>query len=116
MLDRPHTEFVHAQLLPWRRIAPGRGRPDAEYKFLSRDARDGACSCLIRYHPGWQRDAEESLTADEEFYVLQGGFEIDGQHYGPDSYACLPAGWPRRHMHCANGAVVLSFFSCQPGW
>lgn len=114
MLDRPHIEFVPAQLLPWRRIAPGRGRPDAEYKFLSRDAQDGACSCLIRYHPGWERDAEESLTASEEFYVLEGGFELDGVAYGPDTYGYLPAGWPRRQMRSPEGAVVLSFFDRQP--
>lgn len=114
MLDRPHIEFIHAQLLPWRRIPPGRGRPDAEYKFLSRDPSDGACSCLIRYHPGWRREADESITADEEFYVLEGGFELDGQPYGSDSYGFLPAGWPRRRMHSAQGAVVLEFFSRQP--
>ena len=114
MLNRPHIEFVHAQLLPWRRIPPGRGRPDAEYKFLSRDPGDGACSCLIRYHPGWHRGAEESLCADEEFYVLDGGFELDGIRYGPDSYGFLPTGWPRRHMHSDTGAVVLTFFNRQP--
>jgi glyoxylate utilization-related uncharacterized protein len=114
MLDRPHIEFVHAQMLPWRRIPPGRGRPDAEYKFLSRDAADGACSCLIRYHPGWRREADESLTAAEEFYVLEGSLEIDGRRHGPDSYAFLPAGWPRHVMHAPDGAVVLSFFDRQP--
>lgn len=114
MLDRPHIEFVPAQLLPWRRIAPGRGRPDAEYKFLSRDAADGACSCLIRYHAGWHRDAEESLSADEEFYVLEGDFELDGICFAADSYGFLPAGWPRRQMRSVSGAVVLCFFSRQP--
>jgi quercetin dioxygenase-like cupin family protein len=114
MLDRPHTEFVQAQMLPWRRIPPGRGRPDAEYTFLSRDAGDGACSCLIRYHPGWHREADETLTATEEFYVLEGRLELDGVAYGPDTYACLPAGWPRRRMHTPAGAVVLSFFDRQP--
>lgn len=115
MLQRPHIEFIAAQLLPWRRIPPGRGRPDAEYKFLSRDADDGACSCLIRYHPGWRREAEESLTADEEFYVLEGGFELDGRRYMADSYGFLPAGWPRQHMVVGErGAVVLTFFSRQP--
>ena len=114
MLERPHIEFVQAQMLPWRRIAPGRGRPDAEYKFLSRDPTDGACSCLILYHPGWRREADESLSAAEEFYVLKDGFELDGRWYGPDHYAFVPAGWPRRHMHSPHGAVVLSFFDRQP--
>ena len=72
MLNRPHTEFVQAQRLPWRRVPPGAARPDAEYKYLSRDPEDGACSCLIRYSAGWAREADESLGAAEEFYVLEG--------------------------------------------
>ena len=31
----------------WRRIAPGNARPDAEYKFLSRDSQTGACTAII---------------------------------------------------------------------
>jgi hypothetical protein len=31
MLNRPHIEFIQAQLLPWRRIGPGLARPDAEF-------------------------------------------------------------------------------------
>lgn len=114
MLERPHIEFIQAQMLPWRRLAPGTARPDAEYKFLSRDGGDGACSCLIRYPAGWHREAEESLTADEEFYVLDGEMFLNDVRYGPDTYAFLPAGWPHRHMRVPKGAVVLSFFSRQP--
>lgn len=114
MLHRPHIEFVHAQMLPWRRVPPGAARPDAEYKFLSRDSEDGACSCLIRYPAGWHRVADECLVADEEFYVIEGEISIDDQTYGPDSYAFLPAGWPRREMRVNHGAVVLCFYSRQP--
>ncbi len=114
MLARPHIEFFQAQMLPWRRLPPGTARPDAEYKFLSRDIDDGACSCLIRYPAGWHREAEECLTADEEFYVLEGGLILDDISYGPDTYAFLPAGWPHRDMRVPKGAVVLNFFSRQP--
>ena len=67
---RPHIEFIQAQLIPWRRIGQGSARPDAEYKFLSRDEDTGACSALIRYPPGWQREGDNRIVADEEFYVL----------------------------------------------
>lgn len=114
MLNRPHTEFVQAQRLPWRRVPPGAARPDAEYKYLSRDPEDGACTCLIRYSAGWAREADESLGAAEEFYVLEGSLEIDGQVFAADHYGYVPAHWPRHRMRSATGAVVLTFFDARP--
>lgn len=114
MLNRPHTEFVQAQLLPWRRIGPGLARSDAEYKLLSRDAGDGACSVLMRYPAGWSREGPEHVAATEEFYVLEGTLEMDGQVYGADCYACLPAGWTRGRMASPGGCVLLAFFDREP--
>ncbi|MFG6415026.1 cupin domain-containing protein [Roseateles sp. DC23W] len=114
MLDRPHTEFVQAQMLPWRRIPPGAARPDAEYKYLSRDAGTGACTCLIRYPAGWSRLADESLDAAEEFYVLEGELEINGVRFGADHYGQVPRGLLRRSMSTLRGAVVLTFFDARP--
>lgn len=114
MFDRPHVEFIQAQMLPWQRIGPGRARPDAEYKILSRDNTDGACTTLIRYPPGWRRLGPEFLTADEEFYVLDGQIRFDDQVYAPDSYGFFPAGVPHGEIACEEGAVVLSCFSADP--
>lgn len=114
MLDRPHIEFVQAQMLPWRRIGPGLARPDAEYKLLSRDTSDGACSTLMRYAPGWSRQGPEHITADEEFFILDGALEIDGHHYGRDSYGFLPSGWTRHEMHSESGCVLLAFYNREP--
>lgn len=118
-LNRPHIEFLQAQQLAWRRLPPGAARPDAEYKYLSRDAATGACSCLIRYPARWERDAgstPEALAATEELYVLDGELEIDGRRLGPDHYARIPAGWPSSHRRSQRGAVVLSFFDAEPAF
>lgn len=114
MLNRPHTEFIHAQLLPWRRIGTGAARPDAEYKFLSHDEETGACSALIRYAPGWSRVGEEHISADEEFYVLDGAIEINGIDYSFDNYGFFPKNYPRKSMSTRTGAVILTFFSSEP--
>ncbi|MCE4552866.1 cupin domain-containing protein [Roseateles cellulosilyticus] len=114
MLNRPHTEFVQAQMLPWRRIPPGAARPDAEYKYLSRDPDTGACTCLIRYPAGWSRLADETLDAAEEFYVLEGELEINGLHFGADRYGQVPRGLLRHSMSTRRGAVVLTFFDARP--
>lgn len=114
MLDRGHIEFIQAQLLPWRRIPAGLARPDAEYKFLSRDGADGACSVLMRYPPGWSRQGPEHILADEEFYVLEGTLEMDGRCYRADHYAFLPAGWTRQQMASPEGCVILAFYDREP--
>ena len=114
MLDRPHIEFIHAQMLPWRRIAPGLARPDAEFKFLSRDDRTGGCSILIRYPPGWRREGPEHIEAAEEFYVLDGALEINGHRFQHDHYGYLPACATRTSMSAPDGAVALTFLDCEP--
>lgn len=114
MLDRSHIEFIQAQMLPWRRIGPGLARPDVAYKLLSRDARTGACTALMRYAPGWRQDRTEHIAAAEEFYVLEGALTMDEQVYAADSYAYLPAGWTRHRMASPAGCVALSFFDREP--
>lgn len=114
MLDRDHIEFVQTQFLPWRRIGPGLARPDAEYKLLSRDPADGACTVLMRYPPGWSREGPEHILADEEFYVLEGELWMDGRAYRADHYAFLPAGWTRQSMRSPTGCVLLAFYDREP--
>jgi hypothetical protein len=114
MLERPTIEFIQAQLLPWRRIGPSNARPDAEYKFLSRDEKTGGCSALIRYPPGWHREGPEHLGVAEEFYVLSGMLEINGKQFGFDHYGYVPAGCTRGSMSAPQGAVVLTFFDAEP--
>jgi hypothetical protein len=114
MINRPHIEFVQAQMLPWRRIGTGLARPDVEYKLLSRDAEDGACTALMRYPAGWSRHGPEHIAAAEEFYVLDGALEIDGRTYREDCYAWFPAGWTRMEMAAPTGCVVLAFYDREP--
>ena len=114
MINRAHIEFVQSQMLPWRRIGAGLARPDAEYKLLSRDAGDGACSLLLRYPPGWSREGPEFIDAAEEFYVLDGSLQIDDHNWRADSYGWLPAGLTRTHMHSPAGCVMLAFYDAEP--
>lgn len=114
MLERGHIEFVQAQQLPWRRIGHGLARPDVEYKLLSRDGDDGACSLLMRYPAGWSREGPEHILADEEIFVIEGALEMDGHRYGPDCYGFLPAGWTRHRMAAPTGCVMLAFYNREP--
>ena len=113
-MTRPHIEFVQAQLLPWRRIGQGAARPDAEYKFLSRDLASGACSAVIRYPPGWRREGDNRIDAAEEFYVLDGELMIDDARYSHDCYGYFPKRYCHRALSSPNGAVALTFFDAEP--
>jgi hypothetical protein len=111
-MTRPHIEWIQAQALPWQGDGVA-ARPGAAAKLLSRDATTGALSCILRYPPGYALGAEW-LAADEEFWVLDGGIEVDGVAYGPHSYAHLPRDMPRSGFAAPGGAAVLTFFSATP--
>lgn len=111
---RPHIEFIQAQLIPWRRIDHNAARPDAEYKFLSRDEQTGACSAIIRYPPGWRREGDNRINAAEEFYVLDGELIVDDMAFSHDCYGYFPERYPHRSMSTPLGAVVLTFFDSEP--
>ena len=108
-MGRPHIEFIQAQVLPWTMGVPGNARPDVEYKEFSADPDTAESSALQRFPAGWSRMAAEYLTVDEEFYVLDGSLEINGQTYGADTFAHLPRGYLRTSASSKNGAVLLSF-------
>lgn len=108
-MGRPHIEFIQAQVLPWNKGVPGNARPDVEYKELSVDPGTAESSAIQRFPAGWARNAPEYLTVDEEFFVLEGALEINGQVYGADTYAHLPKGYLRQSARSEKGAVLLSF-------
>ena len=112
-MGRPHVEFVQSQRLPWERGRLSRVRGAVATRLLSRDPADGACSLLVEYPAGFTCEGG-ALCADDEFLVLGGALEIDGQRHGKLAYAHLPAGYTTREWAAPQGAVVLEFFSREP--
>lgn len=114
-MGRPHIEFIQAQVLPWQPGLPeSDSRPDVESKALSVDSDTGASTCVVRYPAGWSQEQAQSLTADEEIYVLEGEVRINGIVHGRDTYAHFPAGYPRQSAESVAGAVALTFFGSRP--
>ena len=112
-MSRPHTEFIQSQALPWQASPYGGRFAGTQIKVLSRDADSGAASLLVRYPAGFIRSSPEYLTADEEFFVLDGSLTLNGSQYSQMCYAHLPAGYGRGDSH-SDGAVVLTFISAEP--
>lgn len=113
-MGRPHLEFIHEQVLPWREGLPGGGRPGVQARLLSRDPETGGCSLVVRYPPGWRREGPEHVTSDEEFVLLSGDLEINGVAYDQLAYAFLPAGHLRRASSSREGALAVTFFETEP--
>lgn len=113
-MTRPWIEFLYAQNLPWEKGLYGGARDDVEVKTLSMDDRAGDASVILKYPAGWHRDTPEALTAEEEFYVLDGEIEINGQVYTRDCYGCFPAGYVRTKAQSKTGCVALTFFDAAP--
>ena len=112
-MSRPWIEFIQSQRLPWQDDALPRLRPGAALRCLSRDARAGACSVLLRYPPGFAT-APIALDCDEELFVIDGTLQVGAQTLGPYGYAHLPAGHDAGPCGSEQGAIVLTFFATEP--
>lgn len=110
-MARPHIEFIQSQVLPFRQGLPGGARDSVACRILSIDDEAGDCSTQLRYAPGWSSGEPHYLDVHEELFVLEGALEINGRTYDKHAYAHLPAGYLRKSMTSASGAVVLTFFS-----
>lgn len=112
-MSRPWIEFIQSQNLPWQSGDLGGTRLGVQFKELSVDRDDGACSLLVRYPAGF-RGAGGALAVDDEFLVLEGVLDVGAREYAPMAYAHLPAGFDPGAWSSAEGAIVLEFFSGRP--
>ena len=112
-MARPWIEFVQSQRLPWQTSELGRLRPGAEYKVLSKDPDNGACSLLVRYPAGFEA-AGGALGVDDEIFVLDGELTVGARRYAPYAFAHWPGGYATGAWRTESGATVLEFFSGSP--
>ncbi len=113
-MTRPHIEFIQCQVLAWQAGLVAGIREGVESKLLSRDAESGAVTVLIRYPPGWSQPDLHTVTAQEEFFVLDGMLTINGIDYRSRCYANLPENHLRRGAAAPDGAVVFAYFDKSP--
>lgn len=102
-MPRPHIEFVQVQHVPWVYQPDGRAE-----RLLNADPETGAATLMVRYLAGYRAPAE---TADhaEEFLVLDGEVEIDGEPRRRHAYGFLPRASGLGARHSQWGAILLVF-------
>ncbi|MFY7835387.1 MAG: cupin domain-containing protein [Novosphingobium sp.] len=103
-MARPHIEFVHAQNVGWTPRADG-----AEEKVLNADPLSDEATLIVRYPPGYSAPASSPDHGAEEFFVLDGAIDIDGEKRRAHAYGFLPQGSGLGVRHTAQGAVLLVF-------
>lgn len=112
-MARPMIEFLQSQKLDWVAADGLFARPGATIKLLSEDDETGASTMLIHYPAGWRIAGPEWCDVDEEFFVLRGRVEVNGQIYGPHHYAYWPRGFVRSDL--AAGSDGATLILCQAG-
>lgn len=103
-MARPHIEFVHAQCVGWTLRADG-----AEEKVLNADPLTDEATLIVRYPAGFSAPANPADQGAEEFFVLDGAMEIDGEDRRAHAYGFLPQASGLGRRHTAQGAVLLVF-------
>ncbi len=109
-MTRPHTCFVQAQEIPWADGAPGNPDIAVQSKVLSQDSETGAFTAILKVAPGFSRPGPVHFRCDVEIFVLDGELEVNGVHYGKDTYAYWPSGYVRESIASQGGCVLLALF------
>ena len=111
-MGREHVEFIQSQSLPWDADPAGH---ELSRKLLSSDPDSGAATLLQRIPADFQFGDGTPLACNEEFYVVDGSFYLNGLEYAAGCYAFLPAGHERRDIYSPRGAVMLRMFDAGVG-
>jgi hypothetical protein len=108
-VGRPLIDFIHTAALPVRDVhLPGADRA-CGVRELSCDPDSGERSLVLDLPPGWCRVTNAALGNDEEWFVLAGDLEDDGEQLSRYSYVFRSAGRPRHRTGTRAGARVLAF-------
>lgn len=110
-LGRPHTDFIQSQLAPSRVLGASNSQPGVTGTPLSYDAKGTrAVTVVFRFPANWSMTRPHYVNSDQEFFVLEGELEINGERYRTGDYAYLPAGFAHQSRSSGPGATLLNFY------
>ena len=110
-LGRPHTDFIQSQLAPSRVLGATNSQPGVTGTPLSYDAKGTrAVTVVFRFPANWSMTRPHYVNSDQEFFVLDGELEINGERYRAGDYAYLPAGYAHQSRSSGPGATLLNFY------
>ncbi len=113
-MARPHIEpFVDRDVSFKRMTLPGFAS-GMNYKMLSLDPDNGACTMTVQFDGGYS--AAPSVSYSEyEFLIMEGRMQIGDKNCGPGYYAFAPAGVAMPAISTQQGCLALLMYNhCEP--
>jgi len=113
MWDRPYIPQLTAGTVAPQTFATFAGKFNlgGEIRLLSRDASDGACSCIWEVPPGWNHHGGFRLAGDEQLFVLDGDFKKGDNVYTAGCYGYRKPGYVHEPMSSESGARLVAFWN-----
>ncbi|MCB1623389.1 MAG: DUF4437 domain-containing protein [Pseudomonadales bacterium] len=109
-MARPHIEpFVDRDVGFKKMTLPGFPK-GMQYKMLSLDPDDGACSMTVAFTPGYKQPPGMSYT-EYELFIQSGYIVVGDKVWGPGSYFYVPAGVSIEALSSPRGATGLLFYN-----
>jgi hypothetical protein len=108
-VGRALIDFLNTAVLPAREARLQGADRGCLVRELSCDPDSGEWSLLLELPAGWCRTIDDVLDHDEEWFVLAGDLEDDGDHLSRYSYVFRSGGRPRIGSRTRNGVRVLAF-------
>lgn len=113
-MARPHIEFADANALEWQPF-PLWNDGGVQMRLLSEDDETGACTLVLDFPAGWQREQSGYNTAAEELFVLRGDFTIGDTPYSTSCYTYIPAGMLSANAAAGpDGCTLLAMYDARP--
>jgi hypothetical protein len=112
---RPHIEPYVELDTPYKKFEIA-GFKGSEYKVLSLDVDNGACTLKVKFDGGYKRKPGLSYS-DMEIFVLEGQIKVGDKVWTRGHYAFIPAGMHIGALSAPQGAEALVMFNdCEPSF
>lgn len=113
--DRGYVRRLRTDSLPWFDGALlGRVAEGTQVRILSKDAVDGAVTCMWRLPAGWSLQGGHALAGGESMFVLQGEVTVGERRFGPRCFGYRPAHTARDALATRDGTVLLMMWDASP--
>ena len=114
-MTRPHIE-PYVELDTGFKSFGLPGFEGCDFKTLSLDPDNGACSLKVRFNNGFRRKPGLSYS-DMELFVLGGTLTLGNETIGEGHYLFVPAGMALPALSSDDGCEALLFFNdFEPNW
>jgi hypothetical protein len=109
-MARPHIEPFVDRDVPFKKFSMPGFPKGMQYKMLSLDPDNGACSMTVMFEPGYKQPPGMSYS-EYELFIMSGSINVGSRTWGPGSYFFVPAGVAIEALSSPRGATGLLFYN-----